>query len=111
MRLTTVAFALFASLAMAAPSPAGEVGAAAEIDARGSCPPGCACDASICRCASVCTIPLSPAVFGNGLSSSRSSPNPQDKRSLPFKLVNTNMSVVQREWLLLVRPGEVLSTF
>ncbi|KAK0737919.1 hypothetical protein B0T18DRAFT_432829 [Schizothecium vesticola] len=53
MRLTTVAFALFASLAMAAPSPAGEVAAAAaEIDARGSCPPGCACDASICRCAS-----------------------------------------------------------
>lgn len=59
MRLTTVAFALFASLAMAAPSPAGEVGAAAEIDARGSCPAGCACDASVCRCASVCSIPVS----------------------------------------------------
>jgi hypothetical protein len=70
MRLSTVAFALFASLAMAAPSPAGEVaGAGAEIDARGSCPAGCACDASVCRCASVCTIPFSPAVFGNGLSS------------------------------------------
>lgn len=59
MRLTTVAFALFASLAMAAPSPAGEVGAGAEIDARGSCPAGCACDASVCRCASVCSIPVS----------------------------------------------------
>jgi hypothetical protein len=69
MRLTTVAFALFASLAMAAPSPAGEVGpAGAEIVARGSCPAGCGCDGGICRCASVCTIPLSPAVFGNGLS-------------------------------------------
>lgn len=56
MRLTTVAFALFASLAMAAPSPAGEVAAAAaELDARDRCGAGCLCDEGICRCTSVCT--------------------------------------------------------
>lgn len=73
MRLTTVAFALFASLAMAAPSPAGEVAAAAaELDARDRCGAGCLCDGGICRCTSVCT-------FGCCFYSSAIASNPKDK--------------------------------
>lgn len=89
MRLTTVAFALFASLAMAAPSPAGEVGAAAaELDARDRCGAGCLCDGGICRCTSVCASVSSAIVSID-----------QDRRYLPPRLVNTNTVRSAMTWV------------
>ena len=52
MKFIAIAAALFATIALAAPGPkADAVGAAAEIDARGSCGAGCSCLDGICRCA------------------------------------------------------------
>ncbi|KAK3392400.1 hypothetical protein B0T20DRAFT_509847 [Sordaria brevicollis] len=56
MRLTTALTLLFATVALAAPAaeanPEAAVAASkAELEARGSCPAGCACDKGRCNCA------------------------------------------------------------
>ena len=51
MKFITVATALFATIAMAAPGAQPNIVPFSELEARGSCAPNCACDRNICRCA------------------------------------------------------------